>query len=44
MLYEMRTYTSMPGRLPDLHKRFAGITLSFFKKPAFRRLGSGPMN
>ena len=27
MLYEMRTYTAMPGRFPDLHKRFAEITL-----------------
>ena len=29
MLYEMRTYTAMAGRLPDLNKRFAEITLGF---------------
>jgi hypothetical protein len=32
MLYELRTYSAMPGRMPDLHKRFAEITLGFFKK------------
>ncbi|MFA5026895.1 MAG: NIPSNAP family protein [Candidatus Methylomirabilota bacterium] len=32
MLYELRTYTAMPGRLPDLHKRFEQITLGFFRK------------
>ena len=25
MLYEMRTYTAMPGRMPDLHKRFTEV-------------------
>ena len=39
MLYEMRTYTAMPGRLPDLHKRFAGITLGFFKKHGIQTVG-----
>jgi hypothetical protein len=32
MLYELRTYSVMPGRLPDLNKRFAEITLGYFKK------------
>jgi hypothetical protein len=32
MLYELRTYSAMPGRLPDLHKRFSEITMGFFKK------------
>ena len=32
MMYELRTYHAMPGRLPDLNKRFAEITLDFFKK------------
>jgi hypothetical protein len=36
MLYEMRTYTAMPGRLPDLHKRFSELTLSFFAKHGIR--------
>jgi hypothetical protein len=32
MLYELRTYSVMPGKLPDLNKRFAEITLGYFKK------------
>ncbi len=32
MLYELRTYHAMPGRLPDLNRRFAEITMGFFKK------------
>lgn len=32
MLYELRTYTAMPGRLPDLNKRFAEITMGYFEK------------
>ncbi len=39
MLYELRTYTAMPGRLQDLHKRFAEITLGFFKKHGIRAVG-----
>jgi peptidoglycan/xylan/chitin deacetylase (PgdA/CDA1 family) len=39
MLYEMRTYTAMPGRLPDLHKRFAEITLDLLKKHGIRAVG-----
>lgn len=31
MLYELRTYTAMPGRLPDLYRRSAEITLGYFK-------------
>jgi hypothetical protein len=27
MLYEMRIYHCMPGRLPDLNKRFEAVTL-----------------
>ena len=26
-VYELRTYTVLPGRLPAIHKRFAGHTL-----------------
>ena len=26
MLYELRTYYAMPGRLPDISRRFADIT------------------
>lgn len=32
MIYELRTYTVMPGRLADLNKRFAEITLGYFAK------------
>ena len=39
MLYELRTYTAMPGRLPDLHKRFADVTLGFFKKCGIQVVG-----
>jgi len=31
-LYELRTYTTLPGRLPALHKRFAEHTLKLFEK------------
>ena len=39
MLYEMRTYTAMPGRLADLNKRFAEITLGFLAKHGIRAVG-----
>lgn len=31
-LYELRTYTALPGRLPALNKRFAEHTLKLFEK------------
>jgi hypothetical protein len=31
-VYELRTYTTLPGRLPALHKRFADHTLALFEK------------
>jgi hypothetical protein len=39
MIYELRTYSVMPGRLPDLHKRFAEIALEYFKKHGIRIAG-----
>lgn len=39
MLYELRTYTAMPGRLPELHQRFRDITLDFFKKHGITTVG-----
>lgn len=30
-VYELRTYTTAPGRLPDLHKRFRDHTMRIFK-------------
>jgi hypothetical protein len=31
-VYELRTYTTHPGRLPALHKRFRDHTMGLFKK------------
>jgi len=31
-VYELRTYTTHPGRLPALHKRFRDHTIKLFKK------------
>ncbi len=31
-VYELRTYTTLPGRLPALHKRFADHTCKLFEK------------
>lgn len=31
-VYELRTYTVLPGRLPALHKRFAQHTMKLFEK------------
>ena len=31
-IYELRTYTTLPGRLPALNKRFAEHTLKLFEK------------
>ena len=32
MLYELRTDYAMPGRLPDISRRFADITMGYFKQ------------
>ena len=32
MLYELRTYTTLPSRLPALNKRFAEHTIQIFAK------------
>jgi hypothetical protein len=39
MLYEMRTYHCMPGRLPALVKRFDTITLKLWEKHGIRQAG-----
>jgi hypothetical protein len=31
-VYELRTYTTLPGRLPALNKRFAEHTMQIFEK------------
>jgi hypothetical protein len=39
MLYEMRTYYCIPGRLPALLKRFDTITLKLWEKHGIRQAG-----
>ncbi len=39
MIYELRVYRCMPGRLPDLNKRFETITLKLWEKHGFRQVG-----
>ena len=41
MLYELRVYECVPGRLPDLLKRFDTITLGLWEKHGSSRLASG---
>lgn len=35
-IYELRIYTTVPGRLPALHKRFAEHTMKLFEKHGMR--------
>ena len=35
-LYELRTYTTLPGRLPALNKRFADHTMKLFERHGMR--------
>ena len=39
MIHELRIYRCMPGRLPDLNKRFETVTLKLWQKHGFRPLG-----
>ena len=39
MIYEMRTYHCVPGRLPALLKRFETVTLEIWKKYGIRQAG-----
>jgi hypothetical protein len=39
MLYELRTYHCVPGRLPALLKRFETITLGLWEKHGIRQAG-----
>ena len=39
MIYEMRTYYAVPGRLPDLLKRFETITLKIWEKHGIKQAG-----
>ena len=39
MLYELRVYECVPGRLPDLLKRFDTITLGLWEKHGIKQAG-----
>lgn len=39
MIHELRIYHCMPGRLPDLNKRFETITLKMWEKHGIRQAG-----
>jgi hypothetical protein len=39
MLYELRIYEAVPGRLPDLLKRFDTITLKIWERIGIRQAG-----
>src|SRR6266545_7940936 len=39
MIYELRIYDAMPGKLPALNDRFANITLSYFEKYGIKVIG-----
>lgn len=39
MIYEMRVYHCLPGRLPALLKRFEGTTLKLWEKHGIRQAG-----
>lgn len=39
MLYEMRVYYCVPGRLPALNKRFSEVTLKMWEKHGIRQVG-----
>lgn len=37
-LYELRVYDAVPGRLPDLNKRFETVTLKIWEKHGIRQV------
>ena len=39
MIYEMRVYHCIPGRLPALLKRFEGVTLSIWERFGIKQAG-----
>ena len=39
MLYELRIYEAVPGKMPSLHDRFANHTVGLFKKHGIGMLG-----
>ena len=39
MIHELRVYRCVPGRLPDLNRRFETVTLKLFEKHGIRQVG-----
>jgi hypothetical protein len=39
VIHELRVYRCMPGRLPDLSKRFENVTLKLWEKHGIRPVG-----
>src|ERR1700685_504359 len=39
MLYELRTYRCMPGKLQALVKRFETVTVGLFERHGFKQVG-----
>lgn len=39
MIYELRTYTAMPGRLPDLNRRFRDHTTKIWGRMGWNMVG-----
>jgi hypothetical protein len=39
MIYELRVYHCMPGRLPDLNQRFVSSALKLWEKHGIKQLG-----
>jgi NIPSNAP len=39
MIYELRVYRCVPGRLPDLTRRFEAVTLKLWEKHGIRPVG-----
>lgn len=39
MIYELRIYHAVPGKLPALNKRFETTTLKFWEKHGIRQVG-----
>jgi len=39
MIYELRIYDAMPGKLPALNERFSKITMGYFEKYGMKVIG-----
>ena len=39
MLYELRVYECLPGRLPNINARFANHTIKLFEKHGIKNIG-----